>query len=124
MTALVFSIGHFKGPITRAVSNATGRELVISGNLRIVPSLIHPRFRAEGVKFDNAEWGQYDYMLQAEAVEATISLAGLLRGKLILPDVRLEDAALALEIDQEGRKNWILRAGDEEKKKESRIIVR
>ena len=121
---LVFSIGYFKGPLTRAVSKATGRELVIEGDFRVVPSLVHPRFRAEKVTFGNAEWGQYDYMLQADAVEATISLAGLLRGRLVVPEVKLEGAALALEMDAEGRKNWILREGDDEKKKESRVFIR
>jgi uncharacterized protein involved in outer membrane biogenesis len=121
---LVFSIGQFKGPITRAISKATGRELLIEGDLRIVPSLIHPRLRAERVTFGNAEWGQYDYLLQADAIEATVSLAGLLRGRLVVPEVRLEGAALALEMDGEGRKNWILRQGEGEDKKESRIFVR
>jgi AsmA protein len=124
MLALVFSIGHFKGPITRAVSKATGRELVIDGDLRIVPSLIHPRFRAERVTVGNADWAQYDYLLQADAIEASVSLFGLLGGRLIVPDVRLENAALALEMDAEGRKNWILRPGKDEDKKESRIVVR
>ena len=38
---LVFSVGFFKGPLTRAVSDATGRELVIEGDLRVVPSILH-----------------------------------------------------------------------------------
>ena len=121
---LVLSIGHFKGPITRALSNATGREIVIDGDLRVVPSLIHPTFRAERVRVANADWGQYDYLLQADVIEASVSLAGLFRGRLVVPDVRLEDAALALEIDREGRKNWILRPGKGEDKKESRVFVR
>ena len=123
---LVASIGQFKGPLTRAISNATGRELVIDGDLRVVFSLIHPRFRAERVTFANAEWGQYDYMLQADAIEASVSLLGLLRGRLVVPEVHLEGAALALEMDEEGRKSWILRKGDDEDedKKESRIFIR
>jgi AsmA protein len=121
---LVLSIGHFKGPITRAISNATGREIDIDGDLRVVPSLIHPTFRADHVRVANAEWGQYDYLLQADRIEASVSLAGLFIGRVIVPDVRLEGAALALEIDKDGRKNWILRPGEEEKKKESRIFVR
>ena len=121
---LVFSVGQFKGPLTRAVSKATGRELVIEGDLRIVPSLVHPTFRAERVTFGNAEWGQYDYLLRADAIEASVSLLGLLRGRLVVPEVRLEGGALALEMDEEGRKNWIMRQGDEEKKKESRLFIR
>jgi uncharacterized protein involved in outer membrane biogenesis len=121
---LVLSIGQFKGPLTRAVSNATGRELVIDGDLRVVFSLVHPRFRAERVTFANAEWGQYDYLLRADAIEASISLPGLLRGRVVVPEVHLEGAALALEMDEEGRKNWILRKGEDEDKKESRLFVR
>ncbi|HEV7477999.1 MAG TPA: AsmA family protein, partial [Burkholderiales bacterium] len=75
-TILVFSLGQFKGPISRAVSKATGRELLIEGDLRVVPSLVHPRFRAERVTFANADWGQYDYLLQADAIEATVNLLG------------------------------------------------
>jgi AsmA protein len=120
-TVLIFSLGQFKGPISRAVSKATGRELLIEGDLRVVPSLVHPRFRAERVTFANADWGQYDYLLQADAIEATVNLLGLLRGRLVVPEVRLENAALALEMDAEGRKNWILKQDNE--KKESRIFV-
>ena len=123
-TVLIFSLGQFKGPITRAISKATGRELVIEGDLRVVPSLIHPRFRAERVTFANADWAQYDYLFTADAIEASISLPGLLRGRLVVPEVRLENAAVALEMDEEGRKNWILRPGDDEDKKESRLFVR
>ncbi len=121
---LVFSIGYFKGPLTRAVSKATGRELAIEGDLRVVPSLLHPRFRAERVTFANADWAQYNYLITADAVEASISLLGLLRGRLVVPEVRLEGAELALEQDGEGRKNWILRQGDQEDKKESRVFIR
>jgi len=121
---LVLSIGHFKGPITRALTNATGREIVIDGDLRVVPSLIHPTFRAERVRVANADWGQYDYLLQADVIEASVSLAGLFIGRVVVPDVRLEGAALALEMDEEGRKNWILRPGKDEDKKESRVFIR
>ena len=122
--ALVFSLNHLKGPITRAVSNATGRELVIEGDLRFVWSLVHPRLRAERVRFANADWAQYDYLLQADAIEATINPLGLFAGRVILPEVALENATLALEMDEEGRKNWILRKGKDEDKKESRVFIR
>jgi uncharacterized protein involved in outer membrane biogenesis len=55
--ALFFTLGLnlLKGPITRAVSDATGRELVIEGRLGPVWSWVHPRIRAEGVSFANAD---------------------------------------------------------------------
>lgn len=119
-----FSLGAMKGPITRAISKATGRELVIDGALKVVPSLLHPRFRAERVTFANADWAEHDYLLQADAVEATINPLGLFVGRVILPDVHLEGATLALEMDEDGHKNWILRGGEDEDKKESRVFVR
>ncbi|HZM46730.1 MAG TPA: AsmA family protein, partial [Burkholderiales bacterium] len=69
--ALFFTFGlHLlKGPITRAITDATGRELVIE-NLRPVWSWVHPRIRIEGVTFANAEWGTADYLLSADVVEA------------------------------------------------------
>jgi len=119
-----FGLNLLKGPITRAVSNSLGRELVIEGDLRPVWSWVHPRLRAEGVTFANADWGKADYLLNAEAVEASISVLPLLAGRLVLPDVHLQGAELSLEQDADGRKNWILKEEPEDQKKESRLFVK
>ena len=118
-----FGLNLLKGPITRSVTEATGRELVIEGDLRPVWSWLHPRLRAEGVSFANADWGQADYLLNAEAIEASISVLPLFVGRVVLPEVHLQGAELSLEQDEEGRKNWILKAEPEEQKKESRLYV-
>lgn len=119
-----FGLNLLKGPITRAVSDATGRELVIEGDLRLAWSWVHPRLRAEGVRFANAEWGQADYLLAAEAIEASISVLPLFVGRVVLPDVHLQGAELSLEQDADGRKNWIMKEEPEEQKKESRLHVK
>jgi uncharacterized protein involved in outer membrane biogenesis len=119
-----FGLNLLKGPITRAVSNATGRELVIEGRLGPVWSWVHPRIRAEGVSFANAGWGKADYLLSAEAIEASISVFPLLAGRVVLPEVHLQGAELSLEQDADGRKNWILKDEPEEQKKESRLHVK
>jgi AsmA protein len=119
-----FGLNHLKGPITRAVSNSLGRELSIEGDLRPVWSWVHPRLRAEGVTFANADWGKADYLLNAEAVEASFSVLPLLAGRLVLPDVHLQGAELSLEQDADGRKNWILKEEPEDQKKQSRLFVK
>ena len=48
---VVFGLGALRGPIERAVTEATGRELRIEGSLKPVWDWVHPRFRAEGVRF-------------------------------------------------------------------------
>ncbi|HEX6155392.1 MAG TPA: AsmA family protein [Burkholderiales bacterium] len=119
-----FGLNLLKGPITRSVSESLGRELLIEGDLRPVWSWVHPRLRAEGVTFANAEWGKADYLLNAEAVEASISVLPLFAGKVVLPEVHLQGAELSLEQDAEGRKNWILKEEPDEQKKESRLFIK
>ena len=124
--ALFFTLGlnTLKGPIASAVTKATGRELLIEGDLRPVWSWIHPRIRAEGVSFANAEWGKADYLLIADAVEASFSVLPLLAGRVVLPEVHLEGAELSLEQDADGRKNWVLNQKPDEQKDESRFFIK
>jgi len=119
--AVVFGLNHLKGPITRGVSKATGRELVIQ---RLTPtwSWVHPRFRLEGVSFANARWGKAHYLLKAEAIEASVRVLPLFIGRVVLPEVHLEKAEISLEQDAEGRKNWVMKE-DPEPKEESRIVI-
>src|SRR5580765_1075931 len=118
-----FGLNTLRGPISRAVSNATGRELVIDGKIRAVWSWVHPRFRVEKVTFANADWAKEDYVFSADAVEAEVRLLPLLRGLVVLPQVRLEGAEVNLEQDEEGRRNWILDTQRDKEKKDSRVSI-
>src|SRR5437868_8656213 len=119
---VVFGLGTLKGPIERAVTNASGRELVIEGRFKAVWSWTHPRFRAEKVRYANPDWADEDWMFQADAVEASVKLLPLLIGRVVLPEVHLERPIVDLEIDDEGRKNWIL-GEDQKKQGGSRIAL-
>ena len=122
---IAFGLDSLRGPISRAVANATGRELVIDGRIRTVWSLVHPRFRVERIRFANAEWAREDYLFSADAVEAEVRLLPLLRGLVVLPQLRLEGADVNLERDEEGRQNWILdtKTEKDEQKKDSRVRI-
>ena len=124
LLALFFTFGlnALRGPIAKAVTNATGRELIIDGNLRPVWSWLHPRLRAERVSFANAEWGKAGHLVNAEAIEATISVLPLFVGRVVLPEVHLQNADVSLEQDIDGRKNWILKQ-DPEPGKPSRFYI-
>ena len=119
-----FGLNTLKGPIAQAVTKATGRELVIEGNLKPVWSWVHPRIRAEGISFANAEWGKADYLLNADAVEASISVLPLFAGRVVLPEVHLQGAEVSLEQDADGRKNWVLNQKPDEQKDESRFFIK
>ena len=118
-----FALNTLRGPISSAVTKATGRELVIEGDLKPVWSWVHPRLRVERITFANADWGQADYLVNADAVEASISVLPLLVGRIVLPEVHLEGAEVALERDAEGRRNWILQE-EEQKKEKSRFFIK
>ena len=102
--AAVFFSGFnvLRGPITRMVTEKTGRELRIEGDLRPVWSWIHPRVRAEGVSFANPRWAKQKYLLQADAVEASISVLPLFAGRFVFPDVVLSRPRVALEEETPG----------------------
>lgn len=119
---IAFGLNTLRGPITRAVSEATGRELVIEGNLKPIWTWKHARFRAENVSFTNADWAKEDYLFAANAVEASVRLLPLLRGRVVVPEVHLESAEVNLEQDADGRKNWILEKEPKEKE-ESRLHI-
>jgi AsmA protein len=121
---LAFGLNTLRGPISKAVSDSTGRELRIEGDLKPVWTWVHPRIRAERVTFENADWGKADYLLNAEAIEASVSVLPLFTGRVVLPEVHLQGAELSLEQDAEGRKNWVLEKKPDQQKDESRVHVK
>src|SRR3954468_20338962 len=120
---IAFGLSTLKGPLTRAVSNSSGRELRIDGAFKPVWSWVHPRFRAEKVSFANPDWAGEDYMFQADAVEVSVELLPLLAGRIVLPEVHLQRPVIDLEVDEDGRKNWILNE-DQQKEGGPRVSIR
>ena len=118
-----FGLHLLRGPIERAVTEATGRELRIEGSLRPIWTWVHPRFRVEDVSFANPDWASERLLFRARAVEATVSLLPLLAGRVVVPEVHLEQPELNLELAPDGRKSWLL---DRDQKDEggSRVFIR
>src|SRR5438094_4356756 len=117
-----FGLDTLKGPIARAVTNGTGRELKIDGHLKPIWRWVPPRFRVEGVSFANPQWASEHLMFKADAVEASVELAPLFIGRVVLPEVHLTRPVVNLEIDDAGRKNWLL-DHQQEKESGSRIAI-
>lgn len=110
----LFDWNHARDWISRKVHERTGRELIIAGNLDVRPFSLHPRVRAEQVRFENAHWGENRPMLEAKSVDFTFGLLRLLfEGQLVVPEVALDNAEVVLEREQDGRRNWILKPPDQ-----------
>ena len=94
----------FKGPIERAVTERTGRQLTI-GALDFRPGLA-PRIRVHELVYANPEWAAQPEMLRLQEAEFSVRLLPLLRGRLVLPEVELVKPVVALQAMADGRNNW------------------
>ena len=100
-----------RAPLQDLALQKTGRVLRIEGPLSVALAWPLPRVRAEGLRFANPAWATAPQMLEAEAVEATVDLRELLRGRLAFPTLVLVRPLLFVEqgLDAAGtvRKTWL-----------------
>ncbi|MFP3942360.1 MAG: AsmA family protein [Alphaproteobacteria bacterium] len=96
----------YKDRIQTAAKEATGRELVLGGDVKL--SLLPPvRLRVENVSFDNAEWASADTMAEMKSLSIGIDpFAYLFGGKVKITEFVLRDPVINLEVAPDGRANW------------------
>jgi uncharacterized protein involved in outer membrane biogenesis len=104
----LFDWNWLRHPVIGFASAHTGRALRI-GNLEGEWAW-RPRVRIDNVHFGNAEWASGPDVLAAEQVEFVIDLPSLLKGTLVLPQVRLVKPVFDLERRADGQTNWTLAA--------------
>jgi len=100
-------VNQYKGEISRVAEEATGRKLVIGGDIGFKLSLI-PTVVIEDVKFSNASWGSKPDMLSLDKFEVQVSLMPLLSGNIQVNRVILLEPVILLETDKKGVGNWVL----------------
>lgn len=93
--------------IERAVESATGRDVVIGGNVGVIfwPVL---GVRAGEVTIANVEGGRAPAFIAAEEIDVGIELRPLLDREVHVRRLVLQRPQIALEVDAEGRPNWVL----------------
>ena len=100
-------VNQYKGEITQAVEDATGRKLDIDGDIGFKISLI-PTVVINDLKFANASWGSKPDMLSLDKFEVQVSLMPLLSGNIQVNRVILLAPEILLETDKKGVGNWVL----------------
>ena len=97
----------YRAQIIALIENATGREFRINGPItfHLLPDLA---LTAEDVSFANAPGGVAPAMATLKSLDIKIRLRPLLAGKLEIVGFVLDRPEIALEIDRQGRPNWIL----------------
>jgi uncharacterized protein involved in outer membrane biogenesis len=111
--AAVFAIirsvdfNSYKDLVASQVKAATGRELVLAGDVKVGLSLI-PHLEIDQVSFRNADWGSEPQMLKLDRLEADIALIPLLSSQIQIKQVRLIGAEILLETNKDGQGNWVM----------------
>lgn len=96
VATLFLDQAYYKSKISAAVENATGRPLVIAGDLQLALGF-KPRIRAHAVRYPNAAWGSKPWAVDIAAAEFTLDFSQLLRGRLQIADVVLRRPQLHIE---------------------------
>lgn len=111
---------QYKGEISKQTKAATGRDLVISGDLSLELSL-SPRVSVNGVSLTNAPWGSRPEMVKLKSFAAEMKLIPLLFGDIHIVELILIEPDILLETDKNGKGNWVFgnETKDEAKKEET-----
>jgi uncharacterized protein involved in outer membrane biogenesis len=106
--ALFFDWNHFRPTLARIISEKTGRHTVIRGNLRVHLWSFEPSAEVGGLTMDNPPWAQHSVMFTADELTVSVSLGRLLRGQVVVPQIKVVRPAIDLERDAKGRASWEL----------------
>lgn len=104
----LFDWNILKPYIERQVTEKTGREFVIRGDLDVNLSL-NPKISVEGLSLANADWGTGQPMLAIEKLSFRINPWELLWGEIVLPELSISQPKIILEKSLDGKRNWVLK---------------
>jgi uncharacterized protein involved in outer membrane biogenesis len=96
---------RYKGLIDAAITDATGRDVVIKGDLTIVMSL-PPEFAVTDVTVANATWGSQPLMAHIGQLRLRLRLLPLLKKDIDFSGITLIDTDLLFETGAKGQSNW------------------
>lgn len=106
LLVLLWDWNWFKGPVERVVEARTGREFDIAGNLDVDLGRT-TTITAEGLRLGNAGWSEHADMATADRLALQVEIWPLLRGRVRLPELRLDAPDVRLEANPEGGPgNW------------------
>ncbi|USG61874.1 AsmA family protein [Sneathiella marina] len=111
----IVPIDRVKQELVTAANDATGRELAIDGDfsLSIFPTL---GVKASEVSFSNASGAVAAKMATIDSLVLELDLLPLLSGRIQVDEFVLTKPVINLEIDENGKANWIF---DANQKKEN-----
>ncbi len=126
MTAYVvvsgYDINKLKPEISEAVLEATGRELVIAGDMDIKFGL-SPVLTASDIKFQNAEWSNDPYMATIDAIELKLRLLPLIFKSIEVKRFIVTNPEIFVETDSKGRSNLAFTPPETNKSAQEKVEI-
>jgi hypothetical protein len=100
-----YDLNKFKPMIARAVREATGRELTVTGDIKFELGL-RPTLVVDGVRFQNATWSATPDLARLKRLEAQIAVFPVITGKFDFARLVLVEPAVIVELNNEGKSNF------------------
>ncbi|MGE5523226.1 MAG: AsmA family protein [Rhodospirillaceae bacterium] len=111
--AFLFDWNTLKPYVERKVTEKTGREFTIKGDLDVDLGL-NPLITAQGLTLANAPWGTRQPMVTVDNLAFRVNLWRLIRGEIVLPEVSASHPNVIIERSKDGKANWELTEKHEE----------
>ena len=99
-----YDYNKFKPYLAQAVKEATGRELKLTGDLKLQLGFT-PALVIDNISFQNASWGSRPEMAQVKRFELEVALFPLISRKIQINRFRLIEPDILLEINKDGASN-------------------
>jgi uncharacterized protein involved in outer membrane biogenesis len=104
----LFDWNLLRPALARRITAATGRQAAINGDLKVHVWSWNPSAEVDDITLKNPSWADRDLMFGAKRLRVSVSLAHLLRGQIVLPEIDLVQPVINLERDASGRASWEL----------------
>lgn len=102
---LFVALFDFTGMIERAAGKNSGREVKLDGKVDIQWGWT-PKVTLKGIEIGNMVGLPEPLMASAQNIEVTVDAKKLLRGRIAIPELVLENPDIILEKDKDGNANW------------------
>ena len=107
---MTLDLNDYKPEIIAKVKQATGRDLIIDGDIEL-EILLTPAIAVNGVRFANAAWGSRPDMVKIDRFEAQVTLLPLLSSVIDMQKIVLVGADILLEKNAAGKANFVFLGG-------------
>lgn len=103
---MVIPVDTYKKEILAQVEKATGREARIDGDfgISLFPTV---KFTAGKFSLANAKGGKADKMVSLEQLNVQVAVLPLIGGNVVIDSFVLDKPVINLEVDAQGRPNWV-----------------